>query len=268
MAFPAVMGIINLTDDSFYSGSRAENEDSFLRILEKQIAEGADIIDLGASSSRPGSAPVSENQEQERIHKALELIKLHASGTLVSVDTWRSSVAELALRKGVSMINDISAGSLDPDILKVVAQYKVPYIAMHMRGTPEHMHLPQNQVYDHLIPDLIKFFAFKLDELRGAGIHQVILDPGFGFSKNIRQNFSLLRNLSQFRILERPILVGISRKSMIYKTLGQNAEEALNGTTAAHMLALVQGASILRVHDVREARETIKIYESYRDSET
>lgn len=267
LAFPAVMGIINLTDDSFYSGSRAMNAEAVIRILEKHLAEGADIIDLGASSSRPGSMPVETHKEEDRIMQALELVQSQAPGTLISVDTWRSSVADLALKKGAAMINDISGGSLDPDLIKVVARHQAPYIAMHMRGTPDQMHLPENQIYDDLIPDLIRYFANKVFELRTAGVHQIILDPGFGFSKNIRQNFALLRQLSNFRILDLPILVGISRKSMIYKTLGIQAEDALNGSTAAHMIALAHGASILRVHDVRQAKETIGIFKALADSE-
>jgi dihydropteroate synthase len=254
------MGILNLTPDSFFEGSRVNSDEkSILFSAEKMIREGAEFLDLGGDSTRPGAKDISSEEEKQRVIPAINLIKKNFPDILISIDTFRAQVAKSAVEAGADLINDISAGSLDPFMLETVSNLGIPYIAMHMRGTPQTM---QTQTeYNDLIPDILRYFAEKLDQFRKLGIKDVIIDPGFGFAKTKDQNFDLLRRLKHFRVLGLPLVVGVSRKSMIYKTLNCQPSEALNGTTALNMFALLQGANILRVHDVKEAKETITLFE-------
>jgi dihydropteroate synthase len=255
---PKVMGILNLTPDSFFEGSRVPTDKkTVLEEAEKKIKEGADFLDLGGYSTRPGAADISIEEEIARVIPAISEIKKNFPDTLLSVDTFRSQVAKAAVDAGAELVNDISAGNLDPEMLPLVAQLGVPYIAMHMKGSPQTMQTETS--YTDLVPDVLAYFGEKIEQFRKFGIKDVIIDPGFGFAKTREQNFELLRNLSSFKRLGLPILVGLSRKSMIYKTLEISANEALNGTTALNMFALLQGADILRVHDVKEAKETIEL---------
>jgi dihydropteroate synthase len=223
------------------------------------ISDGADILDLGGYSTRPGAEDISSEVEKRRVIPAINYIKKAFPEILVSIDTFRSDVARAAVDSGADLINDISSGSIDPFMLETVSNLGVPYIAMHMRGTPQTMQVQTD--YNNLVPDILHYFSEKLDEFRKLGIKDVIIDPGFGFAKTTDQNFDILRNLKSFKMLGLPLLVGISRKSMIYKTLECQPAEALNGTTALNMFALSQGANILRVHDVKEAKETITLFE-------
>lgn len=255
---PQVMGILNVTPDSFYAGSRKQTEAAIIDRIETILREGASIIDVGGYSSRPDAAEVSETEEMQRLEMALQPLLQHYPDVVVSVDTFRSSVARQCVEKyGVSMINDISGGELDERMFDTVAQLRVPYIMMHMRGTPQTMQ--QQTDYEDVTADLLKYFSQKLERLFRLGVNDVILDPGFGFSKTLTQNYELMRHLGDFRILGLPLLVGVSRKSMIYKLLETTPEESLNGTTVLHTYALLQGADILRVHDVRAAKEAIRI---------
>ncbi|MFZ9235592.1 MAG: dihydropteroate synthase [Algoriphagus sp.] len=255
---PKVMGILNLTPDSFFEGSRVPTDKkSVLMEAEKKIKEGADFLDLGGYSTRPGAAEISIEEEITRIIPAISEIKKNFPNTLLSVDTFRSQVAKAAIEAGAELVNDISAGNLDPEMLPLVAKLGVPYVAMHLKGTPQTMQQETN--YSDLVPDVLAYFSKKVKQFSELGIKDAILDPGFGFAKTREQNFELLRNLSSLKRLGLPILVGVSRKSMIYKTLEISANEALNGTTALNMFALLQGADILRVHDVKEAKETIEL---------
>jgi dihydropteroate synthase len=255
---PKVMGILNLTPDSFFEGSRIPTDKkSVLMEAEKKIKEGADFLDLGGYSTRPGAAEISIEEEITRIIPAISEIKKNFPNTLLSVDTFRSQVAKAAIEAGAELVNDISAGNLDPEMLPLVAKLGVPYVAMHLKGTPQTMQQETN--YSDLVPDVLAYFSKKVKQFSELGIKDAILDPGFGFAKTREQNFELLRNLSSLKRLGLPILVGVSRKSMIYKTLEISANEALNGTTALNMFALLQGADILRVHDVKEAKETIEL---------
>ena len=257
---PKVMGILNLTPDSFFEGSRVKiSKEQVLTKANQMVNEGADILDIGGYSTRPGAVDISVNEEIDRVVPAIEWIKEAYPEILISLDTFRSKVAKKGIEVGADLINDVSAGNLDPEILQVVADSGLPYIAMHMRGTPQTMKSLSD--YSDLIPEILYYFAEKVDLFKKLGIKDVILDPGFGFAKTAEQGFHLLKNLTLFRSLGLPVLAGISRKSMIYKTLGVTASEALNGTTALHMVALQQGVNILRVHDVKEAKETIKLYE-------
>jgi dihydropteroate synthase len=257
---PKVMGILNLTPDSFFEGSRVpDKENSWLYEAEKKIKEGADFLDLGGYSTRPGAAHISVEDEINRVLPALKAIKKHFPDTLLSIDTFRAEVADAAVAEGADLINDISAGSLDEDMLPLVAKLGVPYIAMHLKGTPQTMQSETD--YKELLPEILSYFSVKIEQFRKLGIKDVIIDPGFGFAKTREQNFEVLRNLKSFQHLGLPMLAGLSRKSMIYKTLETSAEEALNGTTALNMFALTQGANILRVHDVKEAKETIQLFE-------
>ena len=257
---PKVMGILNLTPDSFFEGSRVpDKENSWLYEAEKKIKEGADFLDLGGYSTRPGAAHISVEDEINRVLPALKAIKKHFPDTLLSIDTFRAEVADEAVAEGADLINDISAGSLDEDMLPLVAKLGVPYIAMHLKGTPQTMQSETD--YKELLPEILYYFSAKIEQFRKLGIKDVIIDPGFGFAKTREQNFEVLRNLKSFQQLGLPMLAGLSRKSMIYKTLETSAEEALNGTTALNMFALTQGANILRVHDVKEAKETIQLFE-------
>lgn len=255
---PQVMGILNVTPDSFYAGSRKQTEAAIIDRIETILREGASIIDVGGYSSRPDAAEVSETEEMQRLEMALQPLLQHYPDVVVSADTFRSSVARQCVEKyGVSMINDISGGELDERMFDTVAQLRVPYIMMHMRGTPQTMQ--QQTDYEDVTADLLKYFSQKLERLFRLGVNDVILDPGFGFSKTLTQNYELMRHLGDFRIFGLPLLVGVSRKSMIYKLLETTPEESLNGTTVLHAYALLQGADILRVHDVRAAKEAIRI---------
>lgn len=258
---PLVMGIINVTPDSFYEGSRQQSGESVLAQATRMINEGADIIDVGGQSTRPGSERISQDEELKRVLPAIEIILKRFPDAIISVDTYQSPIAEACVKAGASVINDISAGSFDKDMIPVVAQLGVPYICMHMKGTPAHMQA--EPVYENVTTEVLDFFIQKTDECKHAGIHDIILDPGFGFGKTISHNFKLLKEMSAFKMLEKPVLVGISRKSTIYKTLGVTAAEALNGTTVLHTMALQNGATILRVHDVKEAKEAITLFQKY-----
>lgn len=260
---PIVMGIINVTPDSFYAGSRQNNIAAILEQAGKMIRDGATMLDIGGQSTRPGSTLLKPEEELERIMPALEALHKQWPEIFISVDTFYSQVALHALAAGACIVNDISAGALDVNMIPLVADSKAPYVCMHMRGTPQNMQ--QNPVYEDVTKEILDFFITKAAECKKAGINDLIIDPGFGFGKTIAHNFSLLKNLAAFKILDKPILAGISRKSTIYKTLGIKAEEALNGTTALHMLALQNGASILRVHDVKEAMEVIKLFLAYQN---
>lgn len=255
---PLVMGIINVTNDSFFKGSRFRFPFSIARRAQQIIEQGGDIIDIGACSTRPGSKPISEQEELKRLTKALHAVRKKYPEALISVDTFRSSVAKRVVSDfKVDIINDISAGELDPAMFETIAELGVPYILMHMKGTPENMQL--NPHYDNVIRELILFFNEKIEKLKQLNVKDIIIDPGFGFGKTIEHNYTILKNLETFQLLELPILVGISRKSMIYKPLNIKPDLALNGTTVLNTLALLKGASILRVHDVKEAVEAIKL---------
>ncbi len=257
---PKVMGILNITPDSFYDGGTHKNENEILKHVEQMLNEGATFIDVGAYSSRPNADHVSETEELSRIIPIVKLILKAFPETLLSIDTFRSEVAKQCVDAGASMINDISAGLLDKDMLQTIAQLRVPYIMMHMKGTPQTMQSLTD--YDDLIKDILFYFSERIDAARTLGIIDVIIDPGFGFAKTLKQNFELLNKLELFKMIEKPLLAGISRKSMIYKTLETSAQEALNGTSILNTVALQKGASILRVHDVKEAVECIKLLES------
>ena len=257
LSTPKVMGILNLTPDSFYDGGRLKSDSQILKLAEKHLKDGAFALDLGGYSSRPGADHISEEEELGRVLSVVELLTKEFSQAPLSIDTFRSSVADACLESGASMINDISGSQIDPKILEVVAKHKVPYIGMHMKGTPQTMKdLCQ---YEDLIVEMRMYFSNLIKQCTELHIHDVIIDPGFGFAKNTEQNFQILKELKEFQLLDCPILIGLSRKSMIYKTLGINASEALNGTTALNMIALQNGASILRVHDVKEAIECITL---------
>jgi dihydropteroate synthase len=256
---PQVMGIVNLTPDSFYERSRTNNSlDQAKILIEKHIKEGADILDLGGYSSRPGADDISLAEEEDRVLPVLEWLSQIPQGFLISVDTFRSQVAEKSLTAGAHIINDISAGELDSEMLPMMGKKNNLYIAMHMRGNPKTMQ--QSTDYRDVLGEIMYYFAKKQEEFKKFGIKDVIIDPGIGFAKTIQQNFWILQNLRQFRTFSFPIMVGISRKSMIYRTLKIDASEALNGTTALHMHALLHGANILRVHDVKEAKQTVELY--------
>lgn len=256
---PAVMGIINATPDSFYPGSRTADSRAVAERARMMLSQGADMLDLGAYSSRPGAADVSAADEGDRLHMALDAIRSVSADVPVSVDTFRADVAEKAVTEwGADIINDISGGTLDPDMFETVARLHVPYILMHMRGTPADMQ--QHCCYADVTADVAADLSAKLHRLSVLGVNDVIIDPGFGFSKTLEQNYRMLRELDTFGLLGRPVLVGVSRKSMITRLLGIGSEDALNGTTAVNTLALDRGASILRVHDVQAARQAVDIY--------
>ena len=254
---PVVMGIINLTPDSFYSGSRQQATDAVLAEAGKMLQEGAMILDLGAQSTRPGSERVSEEEELKRLVPALEALSQQFPEAFISVDTFYASVAKAAVEAGACMVNDISAGNLDPAMISTVASLSVPYVLMHMKGSPQTMQ--QNTDYTDVTREVLDYLIWKKAEIAKAGIRDIIIDPGFGFAKNAAQNFTLLKNIHLFRLLDAPLLLGISRKSFIWKTLGLTPEEALEGTIAMNTAGLLGGAAILRVHDVKEAVQTIKL---------
>lgn len=257
LSSPKVMGILNITPDSFYDGGMYKNEKDILNKVENMLNEGATFIDVGAYSSRPNADHVSETDELKRILPIVDLILKVFPETLLSIDTFRSKVAKSCIEAGACMINDISAGKLDNNMLQTIADLNVPYIMMHMRGTPQNMQ--QQTHYDDLIKDIIFYFSERIAAAKELGIIDLIVDPGFGFAKTLEQNFEILNQLELFKMLDKPILAGISRKSMIYKTLETSAKEALNGTTVLNTVALQKGASILRVHDVKEAMECVKL---------
>ena len=258
LSTPKVMGILNVTPNSFYDGGKFKSESEFLDQTEKMVTDGATFIDIGAYSSKPNAAFVSEEEEIARIVPILNLILTHFPETLISIDTFRSKVAKLSIENGASIINDISAGSLDEKMFEVIAQYNVPYIMMHMRGNPNTMQGLTN--YENIVKDILFYFSEKVAKARSFGINDLIVDPGFGFAKTTDQNFEVLQKLELFQMLELPVVVGLSRKSMIYKTLENNASEALNGTTVLNTISLNKGANILRVHDVKEAVECVTLF--------
>jgi len=258
---PLVMGILNLTPDSFFDGGRYSNKEAWILQVDKMIREGASIIDLGAVSTRPGAKQVSEAEEMDRLLPAVELLAKKYPDTVFSVDTYRSKVAAFAAKAGAGMINDISGGSMDGDLIQTVAETGLPYILMHMQGIPSNMQ--SNPVYEDVTNEISHFFERNLLNLNDSGIFQVIIDPGFGFGKSIEHNFKVLHELSVFKQYGFPILVGISRKSMIYKLLEITPEEALPATSALHLAAILNGADILRVHDVKEAMQVVRLAEAY-----
>ena len=251
------MGIINVTPDSFYAGSKMQSTDAVQRQAEQMLNDGATFLDIGGYSSRPGATAIAEEEELGRVLPAIEIILKHFPDAIISIDSFRSTVAKKAIEAGAAMVNDISAGILDTAMLATVASLQVPYIMMHMKGTPQTM-TSQTQ-YDSVVKEVLYFFSERIAAARAAGINDLIADPGFGFSKTRTQSFSLLNQLELFKQLQLPFLVGVSRKSMIYKSLESTPEEALNGTTALHSIALLKGASVLRVHDVKEAMECITL---------
>ena len=258
LSTPKVMGILNITHNSFYDGGKYMEESEVLAQVKKMISEGTDFIDLGAYSSKPKAEFVSENTELKRIVPIVSLILKHYPKTLISIDTFRSEVARVCIENGAAIINDISAGSVDDTMMETVAKYNVPYVMMHKRGTPETMQTLTN--YDNIVKELIHYFSEKVALARSFGINDLIIDPGFGFAKTLDQNYEVLQKLELFNVLELPLLVGVSRKSMIYNLFKCTPDEALNGTTIINTLALTKGAKILRVHDVKQAVECVTMY--------
>ena len=262
---PRVMGILNVTPDSFYAGSRTQTEAEIVRRVRQIVSEGAAIIDVGAYSSRPNADNVSSREEMERLRMGLKILFEIQPDAVVSVDTFRADVARMCVEEyGVAIINDIAAGEMDTDMFHTVAALNVPYIMMHMQGTPQSMQ--QHPHYDNLLKEVFLYFARKVQQLRDLGVKDIILDPGFGFGKTMEHNYELLSHLEEFRIFELPLLVGVSRKSMIYRLLDITPQEALNGTTVLDTICLLKGADILRVHDVKEAVETVRIVQAMRNN--
>lgn len=262
---PKVMGVLNITPDSFYDGGKYKDEVSILKQVEKLLDAGATFVDVGAYSSKPGATNISEEEELKRILPVVNLLITNFPDIYLSIDTFRSIVARRCLENGAAMINDISAGNMDDKMMQTISEFKVPYVMMHMKGNPQNMSQQSN--YSNLLEEILYYFSEKVAAAKSYGINDIILDPGFGFAKNTFQNFSLLQHLNLFKTFELPILVGLSRKSMIYKTLGTNPDQALNGTTALNTYALTKGANILRVHDVKEAVECIELLEALKQTE-
>ncbi|MBM6781356.1 dihydropteroate synthase [Bacteroides mediterraneensis] len=261
---PKVMGILNLTPDSFYVDSRKQTEKDIICRVHQILEEGGTFIDMGAYSSRPDAEDVSPEEEMRRLRQGLEIVQRECPEALVSVDTFRADVAKMCVEEyGAALVNDISAGDLDAHMFPTIAQLKVPYILMHMQGNPQTMQL--NPHYDNPVKEVIRYFAEKIEKLRTLGVKDLILDPGFGFGKTLKHNYEILDKLEEFQLFQLPVLVGVSRKSMIYKLLNETPEEALNGTTAVHAIALMKGAKILRVHDVKAAVETVRIFNALKD---
>lgn len=261
LSYPQVMGILNLTPDSFYSASRKQTEEEIINRVGQIIEEGGTIIDLGAYSSRPNAKDISTEEETDRLRFGLKIINKVFPEAVISVDTFRAEVARVCVEEyGVAIINDISAGEMDEKMFETVARLNVPYIMMHMQGTPQNMQA--NPHYDNLVKEVFLYFAAKVDKLRQSGVKDIILDPGFGFGKTVDHNYELMNYVDDFRLFELPVLVGVSRKSMITRLLGVTPDNALNGTTALNTIALLKGANILRVHDVKEAVEVVKIVET------
>jgi len=262
---PLIMGILNITPDSFYAGSRKQTEKEIIERMETILREGGDIIDIGGYSTRPNATEVTTEEEMNRLEFALNIINTHFPDVILSVDTFRAGIARKCVEEyGVAIINDIAGGELDADMFHVIADLQVPYIMMHMRGTPQTMQ--QYTTYDNMIVDIRKYFADKVYQLQLLGVNDIILDPGFGFSKTLDQNYQLMHSLKEFAIFELPLLVGISRKGMIYKFLENTPTESLNGTTVLNTIALLNGADIIRVHDVREAKEAVQLVTKYNSS--
>jgi dihydropteroate synthase len=257
LSIPKVMGILNVTPNSFFDGGKYKNESEMLSQVDKMLGEGATFIDIGAYSSKPNAEFVSEEEEINRIIPVIQLILTHFPDALLSIDTFRSKVAEVCLANGAALINDISAGNLDEGMFEVIAKHNVPYIMMHMRGTPQTMQTLTD--YDDIVKEMLFYFSERIHKARSFGINDLVIDPGFGFAKTIIQNYEVLQKLALFKILELPLLVGVSRKSMVYKPLDSSAAEALNGTTVLNTIALTKGANILRVHDVKEAVECVSL---------
>jgi dihydropteroate synthase len=258
LASPKVMGILNVTPNSFFDGGKYKTKSVILSQVEKMLSDGATFIDIGAYSSKPSAEFVSEKEELERIVPIVQLILEKFPKTLISIDTFRSEVAKACLENGAAIINDISAGNLDNKMLETIVKFNVPYIMMHMRGTPQTMQTMTN--YENIVKEILFYFSERVAKARSYGINDLIIDPGFGFSKTVDQNYEVLQKLGLFEMLELPLLVGFSRKSMIYKALHSNAQEALNGTTVLNTIALTKGAKILRVHDVKEAIECVTLF--------
>jgi dihydropteroate synthase len=258
LATPKVMGILNVTPNSFFDGGKYENDSEILSRVGKMLNDGATFIDIGAYSSKPSAEFVSEDEELQRIVPIVNLILEHFSETLISIDTFRSEVAKACIENGAAIINDISAGILDDKMLETIAKYNVPYIMMHMRGTPQTMQTMIN--YDNIVKEILFYFSERIAQARSLGINDLIVDPGFGFAKTLGQNYEVLQKMELFEMLELPLLAGFSRKSMIYKTLNSSADDALNGTTVLNTIALTKGAKILRVHDVKEAMECVTLF--------
>ena len=257
---PIVMGIINITPDSFYAGSRMPGTDAVLRQAEQMLREGATILDIGGQSTRPGSDKLSASEEMSRVLDPIAAVHRNFPKAFISIDTYYAQVASEAVAAGACIVNDIGAGRMDDAMIATVASLGVPYVLMHMQGTPQTMQAAPK--YSNVTAEVLDFFIKKRDDLLRAGIRDIIIDPGFGFGKTIAHNFELLRNLEVFRLLHLPVLLGISRKATIYKTLGITADESLNGTTTLHTIGLMQGATILRVHDVKEAQQTVTLWEA------
>jgi dihydropteroate synthase len=259
LSIPKVMGILNVTPNSFFDGGKYKNEEAILSQAEKMLSEGATFIDIGAYSSKPSAEFVSEQEEIDRIVPAIKLILKHFPEALLSIDTFRAEVAKASIENGAAIINDIAAGELDDKMFDVIADYNVPYIMMHMRGNPQTMQSLTE--YEDIVKEMLFYFSEKVKRARSLGINDLILDPGFGFAKTTDQNYEVLQKMELFNLLELPVLAGVSRKSMIYKTLGNTAQEALNGTTVINTIALTKGAKILRVHDVKEAVECVTLFD-------
>jgi dihydropteroate synthase len=267
LSIPRVMGILNITPDSFYKGSRYRTDEDIRNAAIRMMEEGADILDVGGSSSRPGAEYVSPEEEGSRVLSAIKLIRKELPEAIISVDTFRADIAYKAvLDCGADIINDISGGEADRSMFSTIEKLNVPYVLMHMKGDPRSMQ--KNPVYDDVVADILKWFGERIFRLQSAGVKDIIIDPGFGFGKTAEHNFEMLRRLGDFSVAGLPLLAGISRKSMIWKSLGITAEEALNGTTALNMIALCNGADILRVHDVKEAVQTIRLFEILKKSGT
>ena len=258
LSTPKVMGILNVTPNSFYDGGKYKNESEILSQVEKMLVDGASFIDIGAYSSKPNAEFVSEQEEISRIIPVIDLVLKHFPDTMLSIDTFRNEVAKVAIENGAAIINDISAGNLDDKMLEVIGKYNVPYIMMHMRGNPQTMQTLTN--YEDIVKEMLFYFSERVAKARTFGINDLTLDPGFGFAKTIDQNYEVFQKMELFKMLELPLLVGISRKSMIYKTLDSTIEKAMNGTTVLNTLALTKGANIIRVHDVKEAAECVTLF--------
>jgi dihydropteroate synthase len=262
---PVIMGILNRTEDSFYIGSRVGDDHAVMRQASRLLEEGADWLDIGGQSTRPGAEIVGEEEELRRVVGAIDRLHREWPGVVLSVDTWHARVAAMAVEAGAGMVNDVSGGAVDAAMLETVGRLSVPYICMHMRGTPATMN--REAQYENVVTSVLDYFTERIETCRRAGIHDVILDPGFGFAKTAAHNFRILHELAVLRICGKPLLLGVSRKSTIYRTLGVGAEEALNGSTVLHTLGLLNGANILRVHDPKAAREVVVLLEAYRQAQ-
>lgn len=263
LSSPKVMGILNVSPDSFYDGGQYSSDKEIILRAHKILEEGASIIDIGACSTRPGAAAVSAGEEAGRLLPVLKLLKKEFPGSILSVDTYRAEIAEQAVEAGAAIVNDISGGAFDPVMFKTIGRMQVPYICMHIQGTPKNMQ--EKPHYSNVVEDLMAFFLNKIPEMKSTGMKDIILDPGFGFGKSVEHNYQLLNSLSDFRIFECPVLAGVSRKSMINKVLNTTPDKALNGTTVLNTIALLNGASILRVHDVKQAVEAVKLVFQFED---